>query len=291
MIQVERQEKMGEKQMNQKEKSILEAMEEAARQAGKLIVSAYETAKSRNLKEKASFDYVTEVDKESEQIIIQILKKSFPDDIIIAEESYDGSYDGRSPAWIIDPLDGTTNFIHGFPMISVSIARIENGIISAGCVLDPLREEFFWAIRDKGAYMNGRRLHPRSEAPLIDKALVATGFPFRRKDLVEPYFKTFTEIFKRVSDIRRGGSAALDLTYIACGRIDGFWEIGLKPWDIASAMLFIREVGGVVTDFWGRGEQDVIWNGNIIAAASADLHKMIFEYVKRFLCSVLDREK
>lgn len=266
---------------------VLRIMEKAAREAGKLIASNYETVKSSNFSEKSTFDYVTEVDKESERIIIDILKTSFPDDTIIAEESFNGTYDGIRPAWIIDPLDGTTNFIHGFPMISVSIARIENGVISAGCVLDPLRDEFFWAARGQGVFLNGRRLLPSSGKFNTHQALVATGFPFRRKDLIEPYLRTFTEIFKIVSDIRRGGSAALDLTYIACGRIDGFWEIGLKPWDIAAATLFIREAGGIVTDFWGRGEIDVIWNGNIVAALSPDLHGVILKYVQKFIGSVL----
>jgi myo-inositol-1(or 4)-monophosphatase len=227
------------------------------------------------------------VDRESELIITDILKKSFPDDVIIAEESYDGSYDGKKPAWIIDPLDGTTNFIHGFPMVAVSIALMEDGVVSAGCVFDPLRNELFTSIRGQGLFMNGKKLLPRSTPPAIPRALVATGFPFRRKDLTEPYFQTFMEIFKTVSDIRRGGSAALDLTYVACGRLDGFWEIGLKPWDIAAAMLFIQETGGIVTDFWGRGEEIVLWNGNIVAAASYDLHKILLEKVQITLAKCL----
>ncbi|MCX7821818.1 MAG: inositol monophosphatase [Syntrophobacterales bacterium] len=273
--------------VDSKEKDILKTMEKAVREAGDLIRSSYETARSSDFKEKANFDYVTEVDKEAERIITDTLTRAFPGDVIIAEESYDGSYDGNSPAWIIDPLDGTTNFIHGFPMVSVSIARVENGIVSAGCVFDPLRNEFFWAFRDRGAFIGDRKLSRRLWDFPVSQALVATGFPFRRKDLSEFYFQAFMEIFKAVSDIRRGGSAALDLTYIACGRIDGFWEIGLKPWDIAAAILFIREVGGIVTDFSGQGEEDVIWNGNIVAAASLELHKVILKSVQKYLGRII----
>ncbi|MGC8719055.1 MAG: inositol monophosphatase family protein [Thermodesulforhabdaceae bacterium] len=275
--------------MTREDPEILKIMEDAARQAGKLIASTYETVKSATFEEKSTFDYVTEVDRESERIIVDILKKAFPDDVIIAEESYDGSYDGEKPAWIIDPLDGTTNFIHGFPMVAVSIARLEKGIISAGCVFDPLRNEFFWAVRGQGAFMNGRKLKPRTHTRSLSQALVATGFPFRRKDLTEAYFQTFTEVFKIVSDIRRAGSAALDLTYVACGRLDGFWEVGLKPWDIAAAMLFIHETGGIVTDFWGRGEEAVLWNGNIVAASSPDMHKLLLEKVQTGLAERLTK--
>jgi len=259
---------------------ILKVMEEAARRAGGIVSSFYETVKGAKFEEKSSFDYVTEIDRESERVITEVIKDAFPDDVIIAEESYDGSYDGATPAWIIDPLDGTTNFIHGFPMVSISIARLENGIVTAGCVLDPIRDEFFWAIRGKGAFMNERPLKSRNWNQPLSQALVATGFPFRRKDILQDYLEVFAAIFQLVSDIRRGGSAALDLTYIACGRIDGFWEIGLKPWDIASAMLFIHETGGVVTDFWGRGEKDVLWNGNIVAASSPLLHKEILARIQ-----------
>lgn len=255
-------------------------MEEAARKAGGIIVSAYETARSWKFEEKSSFDYVTEVDRESERVITEVIKDVFPDDVIIAEESWDGSYNGEDPGWIIDPLDGTTNFIHGFPMVSVSIARIENGIVTAGCVFDPLRQEFFWGLRGKGAFVNERRLDARRWNLSLSRALVATGFPFRRKDLLQDYLDVFSAVFQVVSDIRRGGSAALDLAYVACGRVDGFWEVGLKPWDIAASMLFIIETGGVVTDFWGRGEREVLWNGNIVAAASMELHEEIMKIIR-----------
>jgi len=259
---------------------ILKVMEEAARRAGNIVSSSYETAKSARFEEKASFDYVTEIDRESERVITEVIKNAFPDDVIIAEESYDGSYDGTAPAWVIDPLDGTTNFIHGFPMVSISIARLENGIVTAGCVLDPIRDEFFWSIRGKGVFMNDKPLKPRNWNQPLSRALLATGFPFRRKDILQDYLEVFSAIFQVVSDIRRGGSAALDLAYIACGRFDGFWEIGLKPWDIASSMLFIHEIDGVVTDFWGRGEKDVLWNGNIVAASSPLLHREILSRIQ-----------
>ncbi len=258
--------------------TLKDVMYRAAWEAGMFIAEAWRTGRSAYVEEKAPHDYVTDVDREAERRIITVLRGAFPDDTIIAEESFTGDYDERRPAWIVDPLDGTTNFIHHFPMISVSIARYEHGSVVAGCVLDPLREECFYAARGEGVFRNGQRLPPPSATvtPLA-KSLIATGFPFRRKAFLSSYLRSFGAVFHGVGDIRRAGSAALDLTYVACGRLDGFWETGLKPWDIAAGALFITERGGIVTDFQGGGMQDAIWSGNVVAASSESLHAFLLQ--------------
>ncbi|MDR3568557.1 MAG: inositol monophosphatase family protein [Syntrophobacteraceae bacterium] len=235
------------------EKAILEAGELIRRHIGQVAGSMVSV--------KGPSDYVTVIDKECERLITEAIRKNFPDHHIMAEES---ANEGLQPGytWVIDPVDGTTNFIHGFPFVAVSIAVCLDKKPVAGFVLDPVRNELFSAKKDEGAWLNGVRL-PRRKRVEMDRALVATGIPSRAREYMDPYLVTFKAIAMEVSGIRRAGAAALDLAYLAAGRVDGFWEIGLKAWDIAAGALLIMETGGSISDF--SGEDNFLFNGNVTA--------------------------
>lgn len=233
----------------------------AARKAGDYIVRASEHVNDISAKLKQPHDYVTEVDQTAEEIIIDTIKYSYPDHSILAEES--GAIDtGAEYEWIIDPLDGTTNFIHGMPHFAVSIAIRQGNRIEHGVIYDPMRQELFTASRGAGAQMNNRRMRVSQQAH-FDKALLGTGFPLKEPQLLEPYLNTFNKVIPLVTGIRRGGSAALDLAYVACGRFDGYWEMGLHVWDIAAGVLMVREAGGLVSDL--QGGESHLKSGNILA--------------------------
>lgn len=244
----------------------------AARQAGRVILRYVDrldrvtvTAKDRN-------DFVSDVDREAEDEIIRILRRTYPDHSILAEE---GGRDGESPQeWIIDPLDGTTNFLHGFPQFAVSIAFRERGRLESAVVYDPLREEMFTASRGAGAQLNGKRIRVNGEATL-NGALLGTGFPFKYPQHRDAYLASLRQMMTRCSDVRRAGSAALDLAYVAGGRMDGFWEVGLRPWDLAAGTLLVREAGGLVSDF-GGGER-FFDSGNLVAAGPRVFREMLKE--------------
>ncbi len=258
-------------------------MKEAVRAAAEIIKADMEVGSIRSFEHKLHYDYVTETDKKSEQIIKKIIKSSFPDDVVIGEETFNGEELPEEAFWLIDPLDGTTNFIHTFPMISITVARVENGRPVAGCTYDPLADELFVAVKGEGLFLNDKKLDRPFTPPDVSHSLVATGFPFRKKDkTVKFYLAAFEEIFLSVSDIRRTGSAALDLAYLAVGRIDGFWEIGLKPWDIAAGILMIEEAGGLVSDFSGDPDS-VMKSGNIIAASNKKLYDVIKNAIEKHL--------
>jgi myo-inositol-1(or 4)-monophosphatase len=227
-------------------------------------------------------DYVTDVDRACEEIILEAIGRAFPEHHVISEET---PFSEWKPGitWIVDPLDGTTNFIHGYPMVSVSIGVALDGEVILGLVLDPLRQELFTAQEEKGTYLNGERIRVRENASL-DDALVATGFPHRIKDYLDPYLEAFRGMLQRLYDARRGGSAALDLAYVACGRLDGFWEPGLKPWDVAAGSLLVREAGGLVSDFWGADRY--LRNGHIVAGTPR-VHPFLLQQVKAHLAPVL----
>ncbi|MEN8207588.1 MAG: inositol monophosphatase family protein, partial [Pseudomonadota bacterium] len=205
-------------------------------------------------------DFVTEVDQKAEQEIIYTLRKAFPDHGILAEES--GLREGDDYQWIIDPLDGTTNFLHGFPQFAVSIALRHKGRLEHGVVYDPLRQELFTATRGAGAMLNDRRIRVTKRNSL-DGALLGTGFPFKAQQHLETYLDMFRALFPNTAGIRRPGSAALDLAYVAAGRLDGFWEIGLNIWDMAAGVLLIQEAGGLSGDFLGGHEH--LESGNLVA--------------------------
>lgn len=244
-------------------------------EAGALIREKFQSRGPLAVESKGAFDFVTEVDRSCEDLILNRIRKTFPDHSLMSEER---PVENHSPSyvWIVDPLDGTTNFIHGFPMIAVSIALAVRGSVVMGWVYDPLRCELFEALRGTGALCNGQLLPPLRESPL-EQALLATGFPFRSKDLLDSYLHVFKEVFLEVSGIRRAGSAALDLAYVAAGRVQGFWEIGLKPWDIAAGALLIHEVGGTVTDFWSR--EAYLENGHIVAG-TPQVHGFLLEKIE-----------
>lgn len=235
----------------------------AARNAGNIIAKAYENLDKVETYSKGANDYVTNVDKAAEKAIIDTIQKSYPEHGIIAEES--GITDGQNNdyQWVIDPLDGTTNFIKGIPHFAVSVALRIKGKIEHGVIYDPLRNELFTASRGCGAQLNGYRLRV-SKLRDLDDAIIGTGFPFKQKHLTETYLNMFQSIFVECGDLRRAGSAALDLAYVAAARQDGFFELGLKPWDIAAGELIAREAGALVTDI--AGNYNFMKTGNIVVA-------------------------
>lgn len=233
----------------------------AARAGGKILKGRMAGLRRSQFSKKGPYDWVTEVDKESERAILKILRSAFPDHSIKAEESSPSEV-AQSRQWLIDPLDGTVNYMHRFPMFCVSIAFVERGRLEAGVIYDPVREELFTARRGQGAFLNARRIRVAS-CRAFDEALLATGFPFRAKDKMDLYIGSFRKLFLETGSIRRAGSAALDLAYVACGRMDGFWEMALQPWDMAAGALLIREAGGRVTDFFGGKE--FLERGHVLA--------------------------
>jgi myo-inositol-1(or 4)-monophosphatase len=237
----------------------------AARRAASIINQAANQLELLNIETKAHNDFVTEVDRAAEAAIVDILREAFPEHSILAEESGrsgDGEGRGAEYVWVIDPLDGTTNFIHGFPQYAVSIALTRKGVPEHAVIFDPVSNELFTATRGRGAYMNDRRIRVSRRQRLAD-ALLGTGFPFRQFAHVDTYLAMFRELAQRSVGLRRAGAAALDLAYVASGRLDGFWEIGLSPWDMAAGALLIQEAGGFVADFDGEG--DYLKSGNIVA--------------------------
>jgi myo-inositol-1(or 4)-monophosphatase len=236
----------------------------AARRAGAIINRAALDAGSLEITRKRHNDFVTEVDHAAESAIIEIIRRAYPDHSILAEES-GASLAEQEFTWIIDPLDGTTNFIHGYPQYSVSVAVRQRDTLAHGVIYDPARNELFVASRGRGAFLNDRRIRVTRRAKL-DDALIGTGFPFRDMSGLDEYMRMFRAVITRVAGIRRAGSAALDLAYVAAGRFDGFWEIGLSPWDMAAGALLIQEAGGLVGElgFDLQGGPGYLDSGRII---------------------------
>ena len=233
----------------------------AARKAGDIIVRHMDKLDRIKVNQKKQHDYFSEVDIKAEHAIIQTIQKAYPDHGIIAEES--GMHEtNHDTVWLIDPLDGTTNYLHGFPFFSVSIAVMHRNRIEHALVFDPLRQECFTATRGAGAQLNDRRIRVSKQTQLTS-ALLGTGFPFRNKESAKKHFPTFEALFGQCAGVRRAGSAALDLAYVACGRLDGFWEFGLNSWDLAAGSLLIKEAGGLVSDF--DGSERYLTTGNIVA--------------------------
>lgn len=233
----------------------------AARQAGSLIVRSLQHVDHLEVTTKGRNDYVSDVDRLAEKEIISVIKKAYPEHAIMAEES--GNDGNADTVWIIDPLDGTTNFLNGFPHYCVSIAVMVRGRVEHAVVFDPLRDELFTASKGEGAKLNDRRIRVGKRKELTG-ALLATGFPFKYPQHLDAYMGMFRAVFPKVSDIRRAGSAALDLAYVAAGRVDAYWEIGLEKWDLAAGWLLVEEAGGTVTDFSGRDQ--VLDKGHVIAS-------------------------
>ena len=234
----------------------------AARRAGQIINRASLDIGGVKVTTKQQNDFVTEVDKAAEAAIIGILLDAYPKHAILAEETGDSGASGSEYQWIIDPLDGTTNFIHGFPQYAVSIGLSHRGVLSHAVVYDPGRNELFTASKGGGAFVNDKRIRVSNRTKL-DEALVGTGFPYRSFDHIDAYLAIFKEMTRRTAGVRRPGAASLDLAYVAAGRLDGFWEFGLSPWDMAAGALLISEAGGLVGDL--AGDANYLVTGNIVA--------------------------
>ena len=233
----------------------------AARKAGSLILRASEDIHLLTINKKSVNDFVTEVDLASEEMIISTLKEAYPNHAFLGEET--GLSDEAENIWIIDPLDGTTNFIHGFPQYCISIALQQRGEITHALVYDPHRNDLFTASKGSGAYLNDRRIRVSKKLKLKD-SLIGTGFPFRDFKHLKTYINIFEDVVLNTSGVRRPGAAALDQAYVAAGWFDGFWEIGLSKWDVAAGGLIVKEAGGIVSDF--SGKDNWLESGNIICA-------------------------
>lgn len=241
---------------------LLEIAVDAARRGGEVLQTHLSRVKYYEIEKKSEFDFATRVDRAAERVIIDYILEKFPGHKILAEEG--GSLGGEEPyQWIIDPLDGTTNYLHDVRAFAVSIAVMLNNEPIAGVIYDPMRPELFTAQKGKGAFLNGGRINVSSKERLQD-CLLATGFPFRIKDQIDPYLQSFKRFFEQTRGIRRFGSAALDLAYVAAGRFDGFWELDLKKWDIAAGVLLVLEAGGHVTGF--RADENFWETGNILVS-------------------------
>lgn len=235
----------------------------AARKAGELIARATDKLDTLVVEEKNANDFVSEVDRAAEREIIYHLKKAYPDHAFLGEESGETGDANSEYRWIIDPLDGTTNFVRGIPHFAVSIGCEYRGQIEHAVVLDPIRGEEFTASRGRGAQLNGRRIRVSARKSL-DGALIGTGIlhKSRCEEYLPAYMQSLHQVAEKTAGIRRAGSAALDLAYVAAGRLDAYWELKLKPWDIAAGSLLVREAGGLVSDF--NGGNDYMQNGNVV---------------------------
>ncbi len=234
----------------------------AARRAGQVINRASLDIDQIKVSTKQQSDYVTEVDKLAESAIIEMLRETYPNHAILAEESGASGDEQAEYQWIIDPLDGTTNFIHGFPQYAVSIALAHKGVLSQAVVYDTTRNELFTASKGGGAFLNDKRIRV-SKRTKLDESLIGTGFPYRSFKHIDPYLAIFRDLAQKTAGMRRPGAASLDLAYVAMGRLDGFWEFGLAPWDMAAGALLISEAGGLVGDL--TGEPNYLASGNMVA--------------------------
>lgn len=256
----------------------------AARLAGDIILKNLGNLSAADVQQKQAFDFVTKVDRWSEAVIIKTIRQKFPYHSFLAEETLKQAEAGAY-RWVIDPLDGTTNYIHAFPVFAVSISLEFQGKTIIGVVFDPVRDELFHAVRGGRAFLNNREIRV-SKTTTLAHSLIATGFPFRARDMLDLYLSAFKNIFLEVSGIRRAGSAAIDLAYVAAGRFDGFFELNLSPWDMAAGSLLITEAGGMVTDFGGG--KDFLTTGNIVAG-NAVIQRGILELIRKVFSETIDR--
>ncbi|UCF67497.1 MAG: inositol monophosphatase [Acidobacteriota bacterium] len=249
------------------------------------LLPFHQRRRALRVEQKGIHDFVTQADLAAEQAIAEAIRSRHPGHLILGEESSEAkakstlevTLDADGPLWIVDPLDGTANFIHGYPVFGISVACAEEREILAGAVFDPVRDELYSAARGLGATLNGRPCHinERQELP---GSLIATGFPFRRLARLEQFLATFRELLPHTAGLRRAGAASIDLAWLASGRCDGFWEEGLGPWDIAAGALLIEEAGGVVTDFSGGARY---LDTGAIVAATPGVHAALREIVHR----------
>jgi myo-inositol-1(or 4)-monophosphatase len=254
----------------------------AARRAGNSLIRNLNKLDQLTVETKGRNDYVSDADRAAEQEVVETIHKHYPDHAILAEES--GASGDSDTVWIIDPLDGTTNFLHGFPVFAVSIGVQVNGRMEHAVVYDPIRQELFTASRGAGAQLDGRRIRVSGEKNL-ERALIGTGFPFRQADQeMAPYLTMLGKIISNTSGVRRPGAAALDLCYVAAGRLDAFWETGLAAWDLAAGGLIIREAGGIISGL--DGSENFLETGHVLAGTPkiyAGLAKLCASEIKTLL--------
>jgi len=253
----------------------------AARRAGRIINQAADNLDVLTVRHKSLNDLVSEVDRASEAAIIDTIRTAYPDHAILAEES--GAAGESEYVWIIDPLDGTTNYLHGLPQYCVSIGMAHKGVITHGVIFDPTRNDLYVSSRGRGAFLNERRMRVSRRDKLID-ALLGTGFPFRMFEHIDAYVAMMKHLMTRTAGIRRPGSAALDLAAVAAGRLDAFWEIGLSPWDMAAGVLMIQEAGGLVGDLEGNDHH--MQSGNIVAG-NPKIFAQLVQAIQPFLTPAL----
>jgi myo-inositol-1(or 4)-monophosphatase len=256
---------------------ILEGIVEAAEAAAEVIRAASEYTPTLEWEAKGAADYVTEVDRASEETIDRVLKRRFPAALVIGEELSPGAaLSAPGLKFVVDPLDGTTNFLHSYPQYAVSIGAMIDSELVAGVVINVVSRDSFTATAGNGAFQNGGRIRVSSLAD-VSRSLIGTGFPFKQHDLLERYSQQFIAVSRETAGIRRAGSAALDLADVACGRFDGFWELDLAPWDIAAGILLVREAGGVVTS-WDGAFRDTA--AGPVVAGNPDIHRWLLATVR-----------
>jgi len=259
----------------QSSENFLDQVEAVARTGADAIMPFWRTLKPHEVSEKSQNDLVTAADHAAEAAILAEINRRFPEHAVLAEESGWTRRDDELPTWIVDPLDGTTNFVHGIPQFAVSVGVAIAGRVEFGVILDPVKHDVFRAGRGMGATWNGDTCRVTSR-PALEGALVATGFPFKAHELLDPYLDIFREVFLRCKAIRRPGAAALDLAYTACGLFDGFFEFRLSPWDLAAGSLLVEEAGGLVSDM--DGGADFMASGDMLFGAPG-VHSELLEVV------------
>lgn len=245
-----------------KENPFLHSAIEMAKLGGSILTQFWGQITKIDSKDQFT-DLVTEADRASEKAILQYVESHFQDHSFLGEESGERRKNHSKYLWVVDPLDGTTNFTHQYPMVSVSVALLEEGVVVVGVVFNPILNEMFTATRGGGASFNGREIHV-SQTASLDSALLASGFPYDRRLTSKNNYVEFCRLTHFSQGVRRGGSAALDLSYVAAGRLDGYWELGLKPWDVAAGVLLVEEAGGVVTGY-EQAPLD-LYSGHIVAS-------------------------
>ncbi len=264
---------------------LLHVAVKAARRAGKTILRYRERLDQVLVTQKGRNDFVSQVDRMAEADIIDTIQAHYPSHAIVtAERDAQLSADPAQAEceWIIDPLDGTLNYLHSNPQFAVAIAARQQGQLQHAVIFDPLRDELYSASRGQGAHLNNRRIRVTQQSQLA-RALLATGFSYQNPAALDPWLRHFKTLLLRAADIRRGGSAALELAYVACGRLDGYWQSGLAPWEIAAGSLLVREAGGLTADF--QGQQDFLHNGQVVAA-----NQMIFNHLMVILATQPESE-
>ncbi len=248
--------------------AIINVMDNAARKAARSLLHDFGEVEQLQVSRKGPADFVSEADRRAEEIIKIELSKARPDFALLLEEEGSVGSKDATDRWIVDPLDGTTNFLHGIPHFAISIAHEQNGELVAGMVYDPCRDETFWAVKGSGCFLGNTRLRV-SARDRLDVAILATGVPFGDRPGKEELLAALAPVMDRTAGLRRFGAASLDLAYVAAGRYDAFWEFGLSPWDVAAGIVLIREAGGLVSELDGRADP---LNGDTILAANSALY-------------------